>query len=98
MGEVELPQSLPVLRIERLVPHLLQQRVELGRGADRRGLRVASGRGQIGDDNRPHAGFPFVIRPVLRQANHPRADVARLFEVMGDEDDGHAVRLPIARG
>ena len=95
MGEIEVMQPLPVLRIERLVPHLLQQRIELCRGADRRRLRVASRRVQVSHDNGSHARVARVVRPVLRQANHTRADIARLFEVVGHEDDGHPVVLPL---
>src|SRR5262245_49374525 len=80
MGEVEVVQPLPVLRIERIVPHLLQQHIKLGSGADRCGFRMASRGTQIRDDDGSRARFPRVIRPVLRQANYPRADVACLFE------------------
>ena len=71
MGEIEVMQPLPVLRIERLVPHLLQQRIELCRGADRRRLRVASRRVQVSHDNGSHARLPassdqYCDRPITR--------------------------------
>src|SRR4029453_18014679 len=54
MGEVKAMQALPVFRIECIMPHLLQQRVKLGGGADGRGLRVSSRRTQIRNNNRPY--------------------------------------------
>src|SRR5215470_19276288 len=74
MGEVEVMQPLPVLRIEGIMSHLLQQRIEVGRGVDRRRLGMASRSAPIRDDDGPRARFPGVICPVLRQTNHPRAD------------------------